>query len=67
VYEKEARRKISKRGRKNYAQAAGYLSTIRDMYRQIDERESWQELIKELREEFNNLPAFQDELDKAGL
>ena len=58
---------IGQTRRKHYAVAADYLSTVRDLYRQIDEGKTWQTLIKDMRSEFKNLPALQDELRKAGL
>jgi hypothetical protein len=67
VYIEAARKRISQRQRKHYAVAADYLSTVRDLYRQIDEDKTWQTLIKDIRSEFKNLPALQDELNKAGL
>ncbi len=53
---------ISRRGRKNYRRAAEYLVKVRDIY-----EEGWDDLIEDIREEFDNLPACQDEFDKAGL
>lgn len=58
---------VAMRGRKNYRNAAGYLKKIRDIYKQEGEEKEWEELIYTLREEFDNLPACQDEFDKAGL
>ncbi len=37
------------------------------MYAQLNDSASWQKLIADLRIEFKQLPAFQDELSKAGL
>lgn len=67
VYIAFARREIDLRSRANYAQAAAYLSIVQELYSGIDEPESWDKLIEGLREEFRRLPAFQDELKKAGL
>lgn len=53
---------ISRRGRKNYHRAAEYLVKVRDIY-----EEGWDDLIEDIREDFDNLPACQDEFDKAGL
>jgi len=58
---------ISKRGRKNYRKAAEYLVEVRDIYEEDERKEGWDDLIESLREEFDNLPACQDEFDKAGL
>ncbi len=53
---------ISRRGRKNYRRAAEYLVKVRDIY-----EEGWDDLIEDIRGKFENLPACQDEFDKAGL
>lgn len=58
---------VDQRGRSNYAEAAEHLRQIRDIYQRIGAPEQWAELIATMREENANLPAFQDELDKAGL
>lgn len=58
---------IDQRGRKNYAQAAEHLARIKQIYIHQGDMNRWSELIDTLREEYSNLPALQDELDKAGL
>jgi uncharacterized Zn finger protein len=58
---------ILQRGRGNYAQAAGYLQPVRATYLRLGEPQTWQALIVNLREEFRNLPALKDELNRAGL
>lgn len=67
IYVAYARREIDRRTRGNYAQAAAYLSIVRDLYRQLGDEKSWQELIRGIREEFRRLPALQDELNQAQL
>ncbi len=67
IYVDYARREIGQRTRANYAQAAAYLSVVRDLYRQLGDEKSWQALIRGIREEFRRLPALQDELNKAEL
>ncbi len=67
VYVTCARRAIDRRDRGSYAQAAVYLSFVRDLYRQLGDEKSWQELIRGIREEFRRLPALQDELNQARL
>lgn len=66
-YLNEVHRLVEKRGRKNYSRAASYLERVRDVYRREGKEKEWQQLITNLREEFDNLPACQDEFDKAGL
>lgn len=67
VYVKYARAEIALRKRKRYGYAAKLLREIRGMYRQMNELESWNQFIDDLRIEFKQLPALQDELNKAGL
>jgi uncharacterized Zn finger protein len=62
-----AERLIAARGRGNYAEAATYLVRVRDLYHRLGEPETWQTLIADLREQNRQLPALQDELNKAGL
>jgi uncharacterized Zn finger protein len=58
---------IAQRGRDNYAQAAGYLRSVRDSYQRLGEPHTWQALIANLREQHRNLPALKDEFNRAGL
>lgn len=58
---------IAQRGRENYAQAAGYLRSVRDAYLRLGEPHTWQALIANLREQHRNLPALKDEFNRAGL
>ena len=59
---------IDERGRKNYARAAQHLTRVRRIYRDVlTDATGWNELIEIIREDYDNLPALQDELDKAGL
>jgi len=67
VFIDHARKQISQRDRKHYAIAAELLARAREMYQQLDDESGWQTLITDLRQEFNRLPALQDELNKAGL
>ena len=67
IYIKYARAEIALRNRKRYAAAAILLREVRGMYRQINEPEDWDQFIADLRIEFKQLPALQDELNKAGL
>ncbi len=67
VFIKYARQHIDKRGRDNYQQAASLLAKVQQAYDQLDEIETWETLIAELRQEHKRLPALKDELNKAGL
>ncbi len=58
---------IERRGRGNYAQAAEHLGRIQHVQRARNHAAAWADLIEAVREENSNLPALQDELDKAGL
>lgn len=58
---------IAIRGRGNYAQAAGYLTQVQNIYRRLGDLAGWQRLITNLREENRNLRALQDELNRAML
>lgn len=67
VYMKHARSQINRVDRRGYASAAELLHVVRELYDQMGDEETWLERITELREEFANRPALQDEWDKAGL
>ncbi len=56
-----------RRGRKNYAEAARYLLKVRQIYQDLGEPRVWAGILADIRERNDNLPAFQDELKKAGL
>jgi uncharacterized Zn finger protein len=66
-YLSRAEQLIAQRGRKNYAAASQYLQLMHNLSKSIDRMESWQQTIAAPRENHRNLPALQDELDKAGL
>lgn len=67
VFVRYARHYIDSRGRDNYQRAASLLVKVQQAYDHLDEIETWQTLIAELREEHKRLPALKDELNKAGL
>ena len=67
LFTKEVERFINYRDRGNYSQAALCLREIRDIYRQLNEIQSWDKLIAEIRERFRKLPALQDELNQLKL
>ena len=58
---------IRQRGRNNYVQAAGYLRPVQEAYLRLGESHTWETLITNLREQYRNLPALREELDRAGL
>lgn len=67
IFTKEAERFIDYRNRDSYSQAALCLREIRDIYRHLNETQSWQKLIADVRERYKKLPALQDELDRRKL
>jgi uncharacterized Zn finger protein len=67
IFEEEAERFINDRNRGSYSQAALCLREIRDIYRQLNETESWQKLIMGVRDRHKRLPALQDELNQLKL
>jgi hypothetical protein len=67
VYVQQARANITRRQRQHYAQAAQLLKEVRELYQQLQDEQGWRDFIKGIRAEFKNLPALQDELNKAGL
>ena len=67
LYSEAAVRIMDRRDRGNYSQAAQYLRDTRDIYRQLNETQSWQKLIADVRERYKKLPALQHELDKLKL
>jgi uncharacterized Zn finger protein len=58
---------IARRGRNNYAKAAAHLTHVRDLCLAQERPDRWEDLITAIKDENSNLPAFQDELRKAGL
>jgi hypothetical protein len=58
---------IEHRSRGSYAEAARLLQQIRKLYRGLGEEERWQQILSGLRQEYRRLPAFMDELRRAGL
>ena len=66
LYLQLVERLIRQRGRNNYAQAAGYLRSVREAFFRLGESQTWDALIANLREQHRNLPALRDELNRAG-
>ncbi len=58
---------IEHRSRGSYAEAARLLQQIRKLYRGLGEEDRWQQILGGLRQEYRRLPAFMDELRRAGL
>jgi uncharacterized Zn finger protein len=67
LYRQQAERLIALRGRQNYALACKDLVSMRALYEQLGEPESWATSITAVREQNRNLPALKDELANAGL
>ncbi len=58
---------IEHRTRGSYAEAARLLQQVRKLYRAVGEEDRWQQILSGLRQEYRRLPAFMDELRRAGL
>lgn len=58
---------INQRSRGSYAEAAILLQRIRDLYRGLGEENRSDMIIQSLRSEYKRLPAFLDEIRRAGL
>jgi len=67
LFTKEAEQFIDYRNRDSYSQAALCLREIRDIYRQLNEIQSWDKFIADIRERYRRLPALQDELSQLRL
>lgn len=67
IYSRHIEGLIQARDRENYRQAATLLDKVRKLYQKLDEQDTWQQYIGRIRAENSNLPALQDELNKAGL
>lgn len=58
---------IRQRNRGSYAEAAGLLLRVRKLYRGLGEEERWRQILQGLLQNYSRLPAFIDELHRAGL
>ena len=67
LYREQAEQLVEARGRERYQQACTYLTTMRDLYRQMSRESAWTDFMAEFRERHHRLRALQDELSKAGL
>jgi tetratricopeptide (TPR) repeat protein len=67
IYRRRVKGLIKARGRGNYQEAARLLQRVRGIYQRQQAQATWEKYIATLRQGHRNLPAFQDELNKAGL
>jgi uncharacterized Zn finger protein len=68
LYEREARTLVERRGRGNYADAAGRMKQAKAVYESLGDDDGWDRAIKQLvQDELHRLPAARDEFQKAGL
>ncbi len=67
IYAQHAEQLIEQRGRENYIGACSLLLRVRELYGRLDQAESWQRSIADLRQRHRSLPALREELDNAGL
>ena len=67
LYREQAEKLVETRGRERYQQACTYLTTMRDLYRQMAREPAWTDFMAEFRERHHRLRALQDELNQAGL
>ena len=68
IYDQLARGLIEDRGRKNYAEAASFMSRAKALFERKDRPGDWTDLIDQLYDdELYRLPAARDEFEKAGL
>ncbi len=66
-YRQHIRNRIDQRNRSAYAEAAGYLQVVEELYDAMGEYEKWEDYITGIKTEFKKLPALMDELRKAKL
>ena len=67
IYLEDATALVERRGRENYTRAAALLAKVRAVYRSQSTFGSWGAFVGEIREAYASLPAFLDEMKKAGL
>lgn len=67
IYAKQAERLIGGRSRGSYQQACGYLKKVQKLYKVLKREGDWTIFFRTLRDKNRNLPAFHDELRRAGL
>jgi len=67
IYQTTVDQLINSRGRDNYKTAAHYLKRMRPLFQHLNQPDTWEALIAQLREKNRALRALKEELDKAGL
>jgi uncharacterized Zn finger protein len=67
VYLEKAQSLIDRRGRSKYQSACEHLSTVKNILLQHSRGGDWQKLRGKIIEQHDQLPAFKDEMKKAGL
>ena len=67
LYQQKVERLIAARGRSNYAEAADYLTRVKNLYIKLQETGDWEATIQAIHSQKPRLPALLDELKQAGL
>lgn len=68
IYDQLARGLIAERGRKNYAEAASFMTRAKALFERKDRPGDWKDLIDQLHDdELYRLPAARDEFEQADL
>jgi hypothetical protein len=67
LFNETAESLIARRGRSNYREACELIGRIRDTYESFERMREWKRYRDQLLADYNNLPAFKDEMRKAEL
>lgn len=67
IYLELAAESIAGKDRKSYAGAANVLRKVRQIYQEQGQPEEWLAQVAQIRRQHRNLPAMQDEFNRAGL
>ena len=67
LYLRAAETHVAQRNRGSYAQAGAHLRHVRDLYRKWGQEGAWRSLIADLRQQYRQLRALQDEWNQLGL
>ena len=67
LYQRLVEQAIAQKGRPSYKTAAQYLKRLEPLFAAIKTQDDWKTYLKQIRSEYSQLPALQDELNKAGL
>jgi uncharacterized Zn finger protein len=65
IYKGKAEKAINERNRNSYGYAARTLKNVKRLYEKLNAKHEWTTYIQNLRKKYANLPALQDELQKA--